>query len=128
MTLNTNSTTIGTIGWYLLSCVSELCCCSVIPTTCPALMLLETCNVEQNFCSPCIGLQYTRIILHETAEELWGTAAEMAVKLLHLELLDKPPTGPHLPRELQIVQCAEKPYGSGERQDGMATGRCPGGV
>ena len=41
---------------------------------------------------------------------------------LKKELLDKPPTGPHLQREPQIVQCAEKPHCSGGRQGSKAKG------
>ena len=55
MTFDTNPTAIGTIGLdrvFLLTGVSALCGCLVIPTIYSALVLLETCNVEQNFCSP----------------------------------------------------------------------------
>ena len=41
---------------------------------------------------------------------------------LKKELLDKPPTGPHLQREPQIAQRAEKPHCSGGRQGSKAKG------
>jgi hypothetical protein len=49
---------------------------------------------------------------------------------LKKELLDKPPTGPHLQREPQIVQCAEKPHAvvGGRVARQRANGRCPGGA
>jgi hypothetical protein len=70
MTLDTNSTAIGTIGLdrvFLYSGVSALHGCFVIPTIYPALVLLETCNVEQNFCSP---LHFVKLELFWPSEML----------------------------------------------------------
>ena len=70
MTLDTNSTVIGTIGLdrvFLLSGVSALRGCLVIPTIYSALVLLETCSVEQNFCSP---LRFVKLELFWLSEML----------------------------------------------------------
>ena len=68
--MDTNSTVIGTIGLdrvFLLSGVSALRGCLVIPTIYSALVLLETRNVEQNFCSP---LRFVKLELFWPSEML----------------------------------------------------------